>query len=151
MKRVLFVCLGNICRSPMAHGVMLHRVRERGLEGQIEVDSCGTAGYHVGERPDPRTLEVLRKHGIQLDHRGRQLQPSDLDRFDRILTMDRSNLRDARRILGVDADDERVQMVLAPTTGEEVADPYYGGPSGFDRNFEQLSEALDAWLDRLVA
>ncbi len=150
MKRVLFVCLGNICRSPMAHGVMLHRVAERGLQGQVQVDSCGTAGYHIGEAPDPRTLDVLARNGIALSHRGRQLQANDLDRFDLILTMDRSNLANARQILGVDADDPRVRLVLEPTTGEEVADPYYGGPSGFDRNFEQLSEALDIWLDQLV-
>ena len=150
MKRVLFVCLGNICRSPMAHGVLEHRLRERGLEHLIEVDSCGTSGYHAGDPPDPRTLAVLRKHGVDLHHSSRQLRPADGDTFDLILCADNSNVRNTLAMLRPAAA-SKVHKILAPTTGADVPDPYYGGPSGFDDVFDMLGDALDAWIDRLIA
>ncbi len=149
MKRVLMVCLGNICRSPMAHGVFADLVSKRGLAKNIEVDSCGTAAYHAGERPDRRTMAVLQKHGIALNHRARQLQRGDYDQFDLILCMDQSNLSGAQRLFGVDGSDAKVRLCLEPTTGEEVPDPYYGGPGGFDHVYDLLDESLRIWLDRI--
>ena len=150
MKRVLFVCLGNICRSPMAHGVLQHRLHERGLAHLIDVDSCGTSGYHAGDAPDPRTLAVLRRHGVELHHASRQLHPTDAHTFDLILCADASNVRNSLAILGPAAA-PKVHKILAPTTGADVPDPYYGGDSGFDDVFDMLGDALDAWIDTLIA
>lgn len=147
---VLFVCLGNICRSPMAEGLFAHRVRERGLQARFRVESAGTAAYHEGERPDSRTLDVLRKNGIALNSRARQVRAEDFDEFDWILAMDASNLSNLRRICP-DRHLDKVHRVLDLVGGGDVADPYYGGPDGFDRNFAQLDEALAVWLDRILA
>lgn len=145
---VLMVCLGNICRSPMAHGVMADRARARGLD--ITVDSCGTGAWHAGELPDPRTRAVLARHGIPLDHRARALQEKDFQEFDLILTMDRANLSDALARCPAPHRD-KVHLLRSHTGGGEVPDPYYGGPDGFERVFEQVSQAVDAWLDRIQA
>ena len=146
---VLFVCLGNICRSPMAEGLFAHKVRERGLTDRFRVESAGTAAYHEGERPDSRTLEVLRRNGIRLDSRARQVRRDDFEQFDWILAMDRSNLGNLRRICP-EAYAHRLHLTLEPTGGADVPDPYYGGPGGFDHNFAQLDEALEIWLDRMA-
>jgi len=148
MTRVLFVCLGNICRSPMAHGIFAHRVRERGLADRYEVDSAGTAAYHVGERPDPRTLAVLDEHGLSLDTRSRQVADDDFERFDLILAMDASNRRNLLARCP-EAHRHKVRMMKEPIGGGEVGDPYYGGGEGFAVNYRELSEASDAWIDQL--
>ena len=150
MTSVLFVCLGNICRSPMAEGLLQHLVRERGLADRYRIESAGTAAYHVGELPDRRTLAVLRAHGISLHSRSRQVRDSDFDEFDWILAMDQSNYRNLMRICP-DHRVERVHKTLEPLGGGDVQDPYYGGPSGFDDNYAELEEALGAWLDRWEA
>jgi len=147
---VLFVCLGNICRSPLAHSLLLHRLKERGLTDLIFVDSAGTAAYHVGEPPDPRTREVLGEHGVSCVGTARQVTVDDFDHFEHLLAMDRSNLR-ALRNLAPRGLAERAQLVLDPVGGGEVPDPYYGGDQGFQRVYELLDEALHAWLDRWTA
>lgn len=147
--RVLFVCLGNICRSPMAHGLFLHRVAERGLTGRLRADSAGTGAWHAGEPPDPRTLATLRRHGIDLAHRARQVVPEDFVRFDLLLAMDASNHRTLLDRAPPGSRD-RVRTVLEPVGGGDVADPYYGGPEGFETNFAQLDRALAAWIDHLA-
>lgn len=149
MTRVLFVCLGNICRSPMAHGIFAHEVRQRGLDDRFEVDSAGTAAYHEGEDPDPRTRQVLAAHGIPLRHAARAVRDSDFERFDLVLAMDRSNLQRLRARCP-EAHAHKIHLMLEPVGGGEVADPYYGGPDGFDVNFRELTEASGAWLDRLA-
>jgi protein-tyrosine-phosphatase len=149
MTRVLFVCLGNICRSPMAHGIFAHEVRRRGLQERFAVDSAGTAAYHAGEDPDPRTQAVLRRHGIALRHASRKVRDDDFERFDLILAMDRANHRDLLARCPA-AHRPKVRMMLEPLGGGEVGDPYYGGPEGFDVNFRELTEASRAWLDELV-
>jgi protein-tyrosine phosphatase len=137
---VLFVCLGNICRSPMADAIARHRYP------QVTVDSAGTGAYHVGETADPRTLEVLRRHGIPYDGRARQVRASDFEDFDLILAMDASNRKNLLRIAPT-AHAHKVRMVLEPLeVGREVSDPYYGGPKGFDIAFEELDEAIGHWL-----
>lgn len=150
--RVLMVCLGNICRSPMAHGVFEARLRHHGLEGTIEVDSAGTAGYHVGARPDPRAREEARARGYELEHlRARQLEPEDFFEFDYVLTMDEANYRSAERIRPGDARAELLRfMDFAPGSRErEVPDPYYGGDDGFGYVMDLVERAADGLLEHL--
>ncbi len=149
MTRVLFVCLGNICRSPMAHGIFAHEVAQRGLGDRFEVDSAGTAAYHAGEDPDPRSMAVLRTHGIGLRHASRQVTDADFARFDLLLAMDRSNEKNLLARCPAPLRD-RVRMMLEPVGGGEVGDPYYGGADGFERNFRELTEASRAWIERLT-
>lgn len=152
MVRVVFVCLGNICRSPLAEGAFRRHVEDRGLSAQFEIDSAGTAGYHVGELPDPRSVEVAQRNGVDLTaQRSRKLVPGDLDHFDVVVAMDRSNLRNIKT-LGTG----RAALVLmrdeAPgPPGREVPDPYYGGPGGFDAVWAQVDESTRCLLDRLCA
>lgn len=147
MTRVLFVCLGNICRSPMAQGIFAHRAEQAGRD--LLADSAGTAAYHLGQHPDRRTLAVLKRHGVFLDHRARQVQDRDFERFDWILAMDTANLQELARRCPEHRRD-RLARVLEPVGGGDVADPYYGGTEGFEENFRQLNEAADAWLLRWV-
>ncbi|MDZ7805027.1 low molecular weight protein-tyrosine-phosphatase [Thiohalophilus sp.] len=146
MKKVhvLFVCLGNICRSPTAEGVFRHLLREEGLDGQIVTDSAGTHAYHVGAPPDPRAQETARSRGIDLsDLRGRKALADDFDKFDYVLAMDEENYHNLARICPPEHR-EKLHMFLdfAPHLNEsEVPDPYYGGAKGFDRVFDMVEEA----------
>ena len=154
--RVLFVCLGNICRSPLAEGVFLHLVREAGLSDRFEVDSAGTGDWHVGERPDSRASAVARRHGVELPSRARQVTPEDLETFDHVLAMDRENLRDLRRLAprGATAD-IRLLRAHDPLSASEddgdVPDPYYGGPAGFDLVYDMVHRSCSALLAELTA
>ena len=140
---MLFVCLGNICRSPMAEGVLRARLEERGLAAQVEVDSAGTAAYHIDEPPDPRAQDTMRRHGIDIgDLRGRQVNVRDLQEFDYVLAMDRANLADLRTLAGGHADPVRLFLDFARDADRrEVPDPYYGGSDGFERVYGLLQEA----------
>ena len=148
--RVLFVCLGNICRSPMAEGLLLLELQRRGVEGRFEVESAGTAAYHVGELADRRTRALLERRGLKLRSRARQVCAEDFAHFDAILAMDSSNLRDleARCPSRYRA---KLHRVLEPIGGGDVPDPYYGGPDGFDLNAAQLDAALTQWLERWLS
>lgn len=153
--RVLFVCLGNICRSPLAEGVFRDKVRAAGLSDRIEIDSAGTGAWHAGEPPDRRMIATARGHGVDLsEQRARQFVDTDLADFDHILAMDKSNLHD---ILYLDEGEDFGQRVTLfrqwdPEPGTyEVPDPYYGGPEGFedvyrivDRTAENLLAGLQA-------
>jgi protein-tyrosine phosphatase len=133
--RICFVCLGNICRSPTAHGVMQKLVDDAGLGDRISIDSAGTGNWHVGELPDPRSREVAALRGYDLSHRARQFTVADFDRFELILAMDRSNLRTIAA-LGRDRTTPRVDLLRAfdpeAPEGAEVPDPYAGTGDDFE-------------------
>lgn len=147
--KVLFVCLGNICRSPTAHGVFEARVLEAGLQDWIEVDSSGTGDWHVGRPPDERAIDEARARGYDLDHlRARQVTVEDFANFDLIIAMDHSNLADLKAIAPSDSRAEvRLFLEFASNTdADEVPDPYYGGAEGFARVFELVESASHGLL-----
>lgn len=148
--KVLFVCMGNICRSPTAQGVFRKLVEEAGLADRIEIDSAGTHAYHVGEPPDSRAQETALRRGIQMaDLRARRAEPDDFHYFDYILAMDRDNYRSLSSICPP-GHQQRLTLFLdfAPELGlREVPDPYYGGPSGFERVFDMVEAAANGLLD----
>jgi protein-tyrosine phosphatase len=148
VTRVLFVCLGNICRSPTAEGVMRRLVREQGLEHEIEIDSAGTGGWHVGSPPDARATEAAARRGTELTGAARRFDPRrDFDRFDLILAMDAENRRD---LLALAADDEARSKVRMFRLGDlDVPDPYYGGEDGFEEVLDLVEEAARGLLDEL--
>lgn len=135
MIRVCFVCLGNICRSPSAEGVMRHLVRQAGLEHAIAVESAGTAGYHEGEPPDPRACAAGKRCGIVVDGAARQFRRKDFERFDYVLAMDASNLAELRR-LAPEGHARKLSLLRAfdeaAAPDSPVPDPYYGDDAGFD-------------------
>jgi protein-tyrosine phosphatase len=149
MIRVLAVCLGNICRSPAAEGVLLAHLRRRGLEDVVAVDSAGTAAYHVGEPADARMMQAAERRGYALPSVGRAVRDEDFGEFDLILAMDRQNLADLNqrgtgdvRLLGEFVPGDEVP---------EVPDPYYGGDAGFERVLDLIESAMPALLDELAA
>jgi len=146
--RVLFVCMGNICRSPTAEGVMRRLLRDEGLADQIELDSAGTGGWHAGEPPDPRATEAARRRGIELAGAARQVEPEDFERFDLILAMDRDNLAALRRLAPDDAARGKVRLLLGD---RDVPDPYYGGERGFEDVLDLVEGACRELLDELRA
>jgi protein-tyrosine phosphatase len=152
--RLLFVCLGNICRSPAAENIMNHLIREAGLEGKITCDSAGTAGYHTGAAPDRRMAIAAKKSGIILEGRARQFQPEDLAKFDLVLAMDEDNYRDILRSVGLTTSHPKVKMMCSYAKNHpdrEVPDPYYGGPQGFDYVIELLVDACQGLLQEIKA
>ena len=147
---VLFVCLGNICRSPLAEGVFRHLVEEEGLADRFDVDSAGTGAWHVGEPPDGRASMVAQSHGISLDSRARQVEAEDLDRFHHILAMDRSNLQELRRMVDLSGADVAVHLLREydpEPDGDEVPDPYYGGADGFEHVYKMVLRSCEALLE----
>jgi protein-tyrosine phosphatase len=152
--RVLFVCMGNICRSPTAHGVFRHLVSLEGLGDLIEIDSAGTHAYHVGESPDPRAQQTARRRGIELgDLRARQARAADFEAFDYILAMDEENLGGLRAICPAGAEHKlRLFMDFAPDFGvRSVPDPYYGGATGFEQVFDMVESAATGLLQEIRA
>ena len=149
---VLFVCLGNICRSPTAHGVFQDKVRERGFSSQIEVDSAGTAAFHIGAGPDHRSIKVAAERGYNLTGlRARQALAEDFQRYDYILAMDNENLRSLQAIAPPES---RAQLQLfldfsSQKKFTEVPDPYYGGARGFDLVLDLIEDASQGLLDQL--
>lgn len=150
--RVLMVCLGNICRSPTAEAMLRRKAQEAGLDHRIEVDSAGTAGYHVGSPPDRRAIVHGERRGLQMKAlRGRQVSAEDFERFDFILAMDADNLADLERIRPPQA---RATLALlmsyAPHAGSDVVpDPYYGSADGFERVLDLVESASEGFLGSL--
>jgi protein-tyrosine phosphatase len=156
MKKVsvLFVCTGNICRSPTAEGVFAHLVRERGFADRIDTDSAGTIDYHAGEAPDHRAQETALRYGVDIgDLRARQVSKEDYTRFHYILAMDREHLR-LLRLGQPKGHDARVQLFCEYTVKRresEVPDPYYGGPRDFEDVFALVRDASEGLLEAIVA
>ena len=139
MKRVLVVCLGNICRSPIGEGLLKHHAQKHGLN--LCVDSAGTSGWHQGDYADARSIEVMRAHGHDItDQRSRALVAEDLFTFDHILVMDSQNLNDMNRMATGTASVERF------VHGHDVPDPYYGGDRGFEKVYAMIDEAAENWV-----
>lgn len=143
------VCLGNICRSPLAEEILRSKVNPK----EVEVDSAGTSNYHVGEKPDKRSIDVGEKHGLDLTHqRARQFSVSDFDDFDQIFVMDSQNYQNVVKLARTDADVEKVELisnVLHPGQNRPVPDPYYGGDDGFERVFQLLDSACELIAEKL--
>lgn len=150
--RVLMVCMGNICRSPLAHGLFESRVKQAGLTEQIEVDSAGTHAYHIGKQPDPRSQQTALRHGLDLnDQRGRQVADSDFVEFDYILAMDSDNLAGLlARCPAEHVAKLQLFMAFAPDHPlREVPDPYYGGDGGFEQVYEMVDAAAAGLLQTI--
>jgi len=153
---VLFVCLGNICRSPMAKWVLLDMAAARGLFDQLVVDSCGTGGWHAGEGADPRSAACAARYGLATNHTARQFSMPDDNRFDFIIVMDRSNLRE---VIAMGAERNKVrllrsfdpQLIGADEREMEVPDPYYGGEQGFEQMYQMIRRACDGLLTHIVS
>lgn len=152
--RVLFVCLGNIVRSPLAEGLFREQASQRGLADHFEVDSAGTSSYHIGERPDSRMRRTAAERGLEYDGRSRQVRESDLEEFDLIIAMDRQNLRNLQGLARRSGAKEKIRLMREfdpQADGDlDVPDPYYGGQSGFESTYEIVERSIDALLDSLA-
>ena len=147
--KLLFVCLGNICRSPSAENIMNHLIQEAGLESQIQCDSAGTSGYHIGEPPDRRMNQAAMAKGIKLLGSSRRFESVDFEAFDLILAMDRANYRDLVRQDSQGKYRDKIKMMCdycSDFTDKEVPDPYYGGADGFTYVIDLLLDACSGLL-----
>ncbi|MEZ4698984.1 MAG: low molecular weight protein-tyrosine-phosphatase [Rhodothermales bacterium] len=151
--RVMFVCMGNICRSPLAEGVFRHLAREAGSGDAFEIASSGTGGWHVGDPPDRRMRQTATRHGISLDgQRARQFERADFERYDHILAMDEDNLRHLEALSRHDAHRDKLALFRShdPEPGDgNVPDPYYGGDSGFEEVYRIVHRTAGALLQSL--
>lgn len=155
MEKILFVCLGNICRSPVAEGIMLHLIEQHKLHDRIMVDSAGTAGYHVGEAPDHRTVQNARKNGVDLSKlRARKFSRSDFEQFDRIYVMDENNYRDLCSLAPQKSCLSKLDYLLNLSHAGQnlpVPDPYYGGEQHFEEVFQLVHRACSQLIERHLA
>jgi len=156
LSRVLFVCMGNICRSPTAHGVMQHKVEQRGLNNRIAIDSSGTHAYHVGEKSDARSRTAAKNKGIDMEYiRARKISVLDYDEFDYILAMDEDNL-DLIHYYAPDNHTAKISLFLhyanqqGLTDERVVPDPYYGGDAGFEHVFSLVDVGCDALIHHIL-
>jgi protein-tyrosine phosphatase len=151
---VLFVCLGNICRSPLAEGVFRHLLDQEGHSDRFRVDSAGTDSWHVGESPDVRSVRTAAGHGVTLAGHARQTRSEDFRRFDYIVAMDRSNLENLEKFRDGVGGEASLYLLreFDPRggPGEEVPDPYYGGPSGFEDVFAMVERSCRGLLDHIL-
>lgn len=148
--KILMVCLGNICRSPLAEGILQSKVNSQ----EIQVDSAGTAAYHIGESPDKRSISVAKKYGIDLTkQRARKFKAKDFDVFDIIFAMDQSNFHGIIDLARNEAEEKKVHSILnelRSMENKEVPDPYYGGEQGFEEVYQMLDKACDAIAKKLI-
>lgn len=149
--KILMVCLGNICRSPLADGLLRKKVAEQQLD--VTVDSAGTSGYHVGEAPDARMIATSKKRGTSIDFlRARMFTHLDFDQFDVIYVMDQSNLQNVLKLAENEAQKAKVRLILnelEPDSHAEVPDPYFGGSAGFEHVYDLLDKATDNIIEKI--
>ena len=154
MISVLFICLGNICRSPTAEGIFRGTCQQRGLSGRFRIDSAGTAGWHEGKPPDTRGVQAARRRGVDLSMlRARQVEVADFENFDFILAMDKSNVEDliGMRPQGFSAHLHRFLEFNQSANSLDIPDPYYGGDEGFELVLDLITGASEGFLDHLIA
>jgi len=150
--KIVFVCLGNICRSPTAEGIFQHLVNERELDPYFYVDSAGTSAYHIGEPANSKSQKLANEHGVELRSRARQFEKNDLEEFDLIVAMDRENLANIKSLDGSKDYEEKIVLLrdFDPNPGDgEVPDPYFGGMDGFKNVFDIVKRSCKALLDEL--
>ena len=155
LTKILFVCLGNICRSPAAEGIFKKKIKDRDLEHLFVVDSAGTGGWHVGNLADPRMRQTALSRGIELTSRSRQIEENDLDEFDHILVMDKENFKAVKSLVKDQFNpiNSKIKLILSFSKDsqlDEVPDPYYGGQNGFDNVLDLLDVAIDGLIDSLI-
>ena len=155
VKKILFVCLGNICRSPAAEGIFKQKIKDRDLENLFVVDSAGTGGWHVGNLADRRMREAALSRGIELTSRSRKIEDNDLYEFDHILVMDKDNLNAVKSLIKDHTDpiNSKIKLILSYSKKsqlDEVPDPYYGGQNGFENVLDLLDDAIDELIDSLI-
>ena len=154
MIKVLFVCLGNICRSPLAEAIFNHKLKEKKLDSLVRSDSCGTSNYHIGKAPDHRTIACAKNRGILIDHSGRQISPADIEEFDYILVMDDSNLKNVRSLMERSNQSHPhlyLMREFQPDAAHtDVPDPYFGDAAGFEAVYDILDESIDHLIDKII-
>ena len=150
--RVVFVCLGNICRSPLAEGIRRHMVATKGWQARIQIDSAGTGAWHAGEPPDHRSAATAQAHGVSLDgQRARQVVDADYFEADWLIAMDGSNLATLQRRSPTRGTQARLELLMAPPRGEnqDIPDPYYGGDQGFEDVYQLVWRGCEALLEQI--
>ena len=153
MIRVLFICLGNICRSPLAEALFNQKIKSKGIAKHFKSDSAGTSDYHIGELPDERTIACARNHNISIQHRGRQVNRTDFRDFDYMIAMDENNLTTLESLKGhYGFPTKEIHLIRNFSISPEnlsVPDPYYGGEEGFEEIYKILDESIDGFLDEI--
>ena len=153
MQSLLMVCLGNICRSPLAQGILHHKLNKLNIDN-ITVDSAGTGNWHIGSNPDKRSTEIAMKHEIDISNqKARQFSYEDFEKFDHILVMDTSNLQNIRSQAKSKKDVDKIKLILDysyPDKNESVPDPYFGGIDGFEHVYNLLNNACDKIIENLI-
>ena len=146
MIQILFVCLGNICRSPMAHAIFEHQIKAAQLDDHFKAQSAGTAGFHIGSPPDPRTLSTLKSHGILFEHQAHQVNSSDIDTYDYLIAMDHQNFVHLQKMNPVPSVLIKMRNFDPLDKNRDVPDPYYGQHDGFETVFEILNRSIETLI-----